>query len=173
MVNRELSVRAAVAPWEPVPRFEAPGAEAARLLAEVWSAAEAELSQAGAVCRSCGRCCDFRRAEHVLFAAKVELDVCLGWAGERLRLSRAAAERALAEGLCPLWQGGLCRARPVRPLGCRLYFCGAPGAQAAERLSAAAHRRLAAVSRRAGAAWWYGPALAYFRNNVDTLSAAE
>jgi Fe-S-cluster containining protein len=73
------------------------------------------VEKADPVCIMRGRCCQFEKAGHELYATGLEADF-------------AAAESPVApspegEGRCPYHVKGLCTAREARPLGCRTYFC--------------------------------------------------
>jgi len=179
-------------PWGPAPEFTRLTEAARQELAALWEECEALATRLGLQCRSCGECCDFRRRSHVLFAAKMELDVCLDWARRNAAVSAAEAGRALAEGLCPFWEAGAprkcpagqappdggaraarCLVWPVRPMGCRLYFCEGVGAHALAEASTQLHRRLSQASARAGVRWWYGPALEYVRANFGCAMSSD
>jgi Fe-S-cluster containining protein len=184
-MNRVTHPNVEQVPWEPVPEFTPPQPTVAQALEQVWTQCDSQVAELGVACRSCGQCCDFRRADHILFAAKIELDVCLAWAREHVRLPRREVEAALSDGLCPFWRrepaaggtaresAGLCGVRPVRPLGCRVYYCSGSQVGALERLSRELHHELVEVSRRGDAGWWYGPALVYIRSNVQAWGFVE
>lgn len=81
-------------------------------------------------CQACGRCCRFGEFGHALFLTSPELvhlmthlaDPAGGLADSFAAMVRAAADCLPAE-FCPLQQAGQCTIRPIRPLGCRLFFC--------------------------------------------------
>lgn len=169
MANSGADTDVAGALWGAAPRFSPPPPGAVAGLSELWRDVEDATAERGASCRACGRCCDFPRYGHVLFAAKVELDVCLAWARETLALDRRFVRSRLDAGLCPFWEDGRCAVRPVRPLGCRLYFCSAPRHRVTETFCETARHRLADLSSRCAVRWWYGPALGYLSGNLPSL----
>jgi Fe-S-cluster containining protein len=153
-------------PWHPVPDWAPPGDRVVRDVADVWHSLDAALADVGAACRACGRCCDFPTRGHVLFAAAVELAPAISWAWAHGVVSRATAESRLSRGLCPFWSDGRCDVHPVRPVGCRAYFCDPRAAESGARVSEIALQQLSALCRDHGQRWWYGPALAYFAHNL-------
>jgi len=156
--------------WGPAPEFSEPPPGAAGALQGLWREIDEAAADRGASCRACGQCCDFRHQDHVLFAAKIELDVCLAWAAGRAAADARTVRSRLDAGLCPFQREGLCSIRPVRPLGCRLYFCGDRWARETVWLAESSRRRLAEASRRAAVRWWYGPALVYLGRNLPLLT---
>jgi uncharacterized protein len=97
-----------------VPRRAAREAAYAELRA-LYAAVDERIERSGAVCWMRGDCCDFARAGHRLFATLLEVDF-VAEHGPAL----GPPERA---GGCEMERGGRCRARAVRPLACRTYFC--------------------------------------------------
>jgi len=159
--------------WGPPPEFSEPPAGAADALRDLWREIDEAVAERGVSCRACGRCCDFPRAGHVLFAAKIELDVCLAWAAAHRVTDARAARSLLARGRCPFHRGGLCAVRPVRPLGCRVYFCDVRWADEVASVGESSRRGLGELSRRYGVEWWYGPALAWLSRNLPLLIRAS
>lgn len=153
--------------WQPVPSFAPPPPEAARQLADLWHDLDRELAQPQAACRACGECCDFPRRDHVLFATRLEMEVCLSWAGDHAATTEPAARRRLAAGECPFLADGRCAVRPARPVGCRIFFCRPPHPELLEKISSAAQLRLRSISLGHTGSDWYGPALAYLEMNLN------
>lgn len=91
------------------------GAAAARELRELYARVDAEIAARNPLCELSGRCCDFPRSGHRLYATEAEVDFAVQ--------ARGGAIPAVASGLCPWWVDGRCTNRDGRPLGCRLYFC--------------------------------------------------
>ena len=89
-------------------------------LAAKMDAFYAEADQAIAanrpVCRNRGECCRFAAFGHKLYASSVELV-------DFVRCARSAWHYPGGASDCPYHVGGLCVARPFRPLGCRIFFC--------------------------------------------------
>lgn len=74
-------------------------------------------------CTNRGQCCNFARAGHRLFVTPIELAAFRRAYADRWRAAEPAS------GRCPWQVDGVCTARELRPLGCRVYFCD-PQAQA-------------------------------------------
>jgi Fe-S-cluster containining protein len=78
------------------------------------------------LCTRCGRCCDFASAGHRLYVT----------AGELALLAEMALPSPSRPLRCGFQVEGLCTARELRPMGCRLYHCdealGKQGCRAAE-----------------------------------------
>ncbi|MFZ4574463.1 MAG: hypothetical protein ACOYN0_08705 [Phycisphaerales bacterium] len=94
----------------------------------------AEAVQArGPACWASGRCCNFRRAGHLLYVTGLET----AYAIDRLGGPPAAVDldAALARGDCPYLAANLCGVHTVKPLGCRVYFCDESAQRWQEELS--------------------------------------
>lgn len=110
-------------------------------LQAIYGELAAEISATGVVCEVSGRCCNFEKIDHVLFATIMEMAVLL----ERKPIGTWPTSPVL----CPYWVGGKCEAREDRPLGCRVYFCDPTyEAQHASRLYETYHKRLEDLARR-------------------------
>ncbi len=136
---------------EPTP---AASPEALARLRALYADLERELSAIAPRCELSGRCCDFRRAGHTLFATDLEiahLAATTPW--------RADGER----DLCPWWIGGRCEARDGRPLGCRIYFCDPTKQEALELVSQRFHERLRRLHDECDVAYRYAPFVARVR----------
>ena len=128
------------------PRAGTLGAAAARELRELYARVDAEIAARNPLCELSGRCCDFPRSGHRLYATEAEVAFAVEARG---------SIPAAASGLCPWWVDGRCTNREGRPLGCRLYFCD-PGwkdemAAAYERW----HAELKALHERHGLPYRY------------------
>ncbi len=86
-----------------------------RELADLYARLGRRVAASSPRCEMSGRCCDFPRSDHELFATEVEEQYALAAAG--------GAVPAAASGQCPWYVDGLCGLRDGRPLGCRVYFC--------------------------------------------------
>ncbi|NIA20713.1 MAG: hypothetical protein GWP05_01825 [Anaerolineaceae bacterium] len=157
------------APWEPIPEFSPPDPQIEARLGELWRTIDRRLDRVSSTCRACGQCCDFPRRHHVLFATKCEMDVCLSWAMKNLSLTQDDMRRRLACGRCPFQQDRLCAVHPVRPLGCRHFFCTPGHRRRLDRVSGVAQRRIRQIIKGANNLGWYGPALSYLMRNTHYL----
>jgi len=89
--------------------------DALAALAALYGRVDAEIDARSPRCELSGRCCDFPRSGHRLYATDLEADYALA--------ARGGALPAAPSGLCPWYVEGRCRNRDGRPLGCRVYFC--------------------------------------------------
>ena len=92
-----------------------PTAAAFPALAALYARLDAELAARNPRCELSGRCCDFPRSGHRLYASGLEADFAVAAAG--------GVVPDAPSGLCPWHVEGRCTQRRGRPLGCRVYFC--------------------------------------------------
>lgn len=130
---------------------------ARRALTALYDALDARIAAERPRCELSGRCCDFPRAGHRLFATEFEADA-------------VAAVRDVPtperEGWCPFYRARRCELRDLRPTGCRVYFCDPTYADAMESIGAWAHAELQRLHERTGIRYRYG-------EFVDLLDAAR
>jgi Fe-S-cluster containining protein len=69
------------------------------------------------ICSASGRCCRFEEYGHRLFVTTLEMAAFASQAAREL-----TPDSWDGTG-CPFQLGGLCDVHPIRPLGCRIYFC--------------------------------------------------
>src|SRR3954469_16329807 len=122
----------------------------------VYAAADAAIAEARPRCDASGRCCRFTEYGHTLFISAFEAEILLE--GAPLYVGGAFSRDG-----CPYQVNGLCTARDVRPLGCRIYFCD-PSFQ--DRMAEITEESLAALKKIAdehGTGWHYAP-LHHFLN---------
>ena len=80
--------------------------------------------QRAALCKACGRCCDFAQFDHCLFVTTPEIM----YLAAKLNPDNI---RQMHNNLCPYNEKGLCTIRDYRFAGCRIFFCkGEPVFQA-------------------------------------------
>ncbi len=97
-------------------------------------------------CVRCGDCCRFGRGVPTLFASLLEVALVLRWLGE--------APRSVGQ-VCPYLQDGCCQVYPVRPLGCRTYFCRDDSEHEHQARYERALSEVKALCRRALIPWRY------------------
>lgn len=73
------------------------------------------------ICLSSGKCCNFRGHDHLLVVTGLE--ALWVWRQTERTLRSSSAEAARSSGVCAFLSGSLCTIHPVRPTGCRTYFC--------------------------------------------------
>lgn len=117
-------------------------AELAALLARV----DAEIAARNPRCELSGRCCDFPRSGHRLFATRLEATFAVDAAG---------GVPPAPSGLCPWWVDGRCANRAGRPLGCRVYFCDPAWEPAMPEVYERWHAELRALHERHGLPYAY------------------
>ncbi|MFW6058896.1 MAG: hypothetical protein ACODAQ_01865 [Phycisphaeraceae bacterium] len=92
-----------------------------------YAALDDEIAAGDAVCNQSGTCCRFNDSfRHYVTGLEI------AWFVQRMGEPAAASTTGLpvlsAGEPCPYQIDGLCSAHPVRPMGCRIYFCQ-PGTQ--------------------------------------------
>lgn len=97
--------------------------EIRRAVAEIQSKIESRIEDRKPVCTASGRCCNFERFGHRLYVTGLEAAMTLDAVPVQRSLKAGDVEQARAEGTCPFVVDGLCGVHPVRPIGCRVYFC--------------------------------------------------
>lgn len=106
------------------------------------------------VCESSGRCCHFERHGHRLYVTGLEV----AWTLTRLEvpLTRARIDAAREAGGCPFQVDRLCSVHPIRPLGCRVYFCDPTARDWQQDLSEILLTRVRELHDRFELAYCYG-----------------
>lgn len=94
----------------------------------LYAGVAARVAARGPVCWASGRCCNFARTGHLLYATGLETAHTLA----RLNPDPPASHPSLTpltvadarlRGGCPFQTANLCGVHAIRPLGCRIYFC--------------------------------------------------
>ncbi len=98
-------------------------AEIRRAVAEIQREIESRINDRTPVCTASGRCCNFERYGHRLYVTGLEAAMTLDAIPVQRALKAGDVTRARIEGTCPFVVDGLCGVHPVRPIGCRVYFC--------------------------------------------------
>ncbi len=72
-------------------------------------------------CWASGKCCDFDAYGHRLYVTGLEI----AWVVQQLAAHGHDAKAITVDlrGACALQIDGKCSVHPIRPLGCRIYFC--------------------------------------------------
>lgn len=122
-----LDDAALVAAWRAAAADPAVAAGLEALYADVAT----QIRARGPVCWASGRCCNFTRAGHLLYATGLETAHTLARlapaspapSSPPARLPQLTIADARARGGCPFQTANLCGIHAIRPLGCRVYFC--------------------------------------------------
>ena len=127
-------------------------------LLRVYAAVDEAVGSAGPRCDASGNCCRFTEYGHSLFLSHLEAELMLASAPPYMK--------PVSRDGCPFQIGGLCTAREMRPLGCRIYFCDP---RYADRMVEITEKSLAMLKRIADThdtGWRYAP-LHVFLNDAD------
>lgn len=95
----------------------------ASAMAEIHAEIGRRIEERGPVCTASGRCCGFERYGHRLYVTGLEAAMTLDALPVERALGPGDVERARGAGTCPFVVDGLCGVHPVRPVGCRVFFC--------------------------------------------------
>ena len=86
-------------------------------IANVYHALQDAIDLRRPVCSSSGRCCRFEEYGHRLFVTTMEMAAFLSQSNRSL-------DPPGWNGIgCPFQLNGLCDVHPIRPFGCRIFFC--------------------------------------------------
>lgn len=99
-------------------------AEVDDALRSLYRALEADVSSRKPTCWLSGRCCKFETYGHRLYVTGLEIAWLISKLDESGRTRLASAQLPGLDG-CPFQVDGMCSVHPIRPLGCRIYFCDA------------------------------------------------
>ena len=135
----------------------------------VHRAAEAETARHEGRCDQSGRCCRFESHGHrlyvtgleaALFLSRVDAGAERGPGGDAIRRLPVLQIGTNAMGpryadACPYQIDGLCSTHRIRPLGCRVYFCGGEGDGWQEAIYERATERLRALHTAHGLPYRY------------------
>jgi len=130
-------------------------------LKRLYRRVESEIARVPGDCQRCGECCRFGEEVPTLFASSVEVALVLRWVEEPPRSVGQA---------CPFLRDGRCGVYPVRPLGCRTYFCRADGEEKHQALHERTLTEVKSVCREALIPWRYEPFLVLVRAAVAERS---
>jgi Fe-S-cluster containining protein len=107
-----------------VARAVADAAACARVVdavAELYGEVDRQIRSIGPICEMSGRCCHFEEYGHRLYVTTAELAAFVAMAAKS-PLPAAVAGRTDGSG-CRFQQDRMCMAHPLRPMGCRLFYC--------------------------------------------------
>ncbi|MFO0830677.1 MAG: hypothetical protein U0637_02425 [Phycisphaerales bacterium] len=103
---------------------------AATALEAIYAQAAAEIAARAPACWASGRCCNFEKAGHRLYATGLETAYLLTHTPPSAHpqagttaLPQLAAPPPSPAPSCPFLQGNLCSVHTTKPLACRTYFC--------------------------------------------------
>jgi Fe-S-cluster containining protein len=136
-------------------------------LEEVYTRTAEAISARGPACWASGRCCNFAKTGHLLYVTGLEAAYCVARAGRPLTVG--SIELAQASGGCPYQAANLCGVHPIRPLGCRVYFCDRSAQVWQQELYERELGEVRAIHDRFGVEYRYGE----WRSMLTKLAAPE
>jgi len=102
----------------------------------VYEEAAEAIAKRGPVCNASGRCCRFEQYGHRLYVTGLEAAFTVSrLTNDHPDLNAKSLQAAIDAGGCPFQIDNLCAVHPLRPLGCRVYFCDPIAQGWQERLS--------------------------------------
>ena len=110
------------------------------------------------VCSASGRCCHFEQHGHRLYVTGLEAAYTLLHLPD-LNLpapTHADIAAARSRGDCPLLVSNRCTAHPIKPTGCRIYFCDPTADQWQQDLSERSLALIRAIHDRHDIPYRYG-----------------
>ena len=79
---------------------------------------EQDIDSRKPLCSAAGQCCRFEQYGHRLYVSTLELAAFVA------QLPPTQPQQAAWDGTgCPFQLNGLCSVHPIRPFGCRIFFC--------------------------------------------------
>ncbi|HZN63683.1 MAG TPA: hypothetical protein VFB66_00155 [Tepidisphaeraceae bacterium] len=97
----------------------------------VYSDLQDRIEERRPVCVASGRCCKFEAFGHRLYVTTLELAAFVHGLGHQPQPRRNPLSLPLAwDGTgCPFQSQRLCTVHPIRPFGCRVFFCDSSAGQ--------------------------------------------
>lgn len=83
---------------------------------------DAGVASRGPTCWSSGKCCKFDAYGHRLYVTGLEIARVVLHASEHTSVDATDLSLHPSDG-CVFQVDGLCSVHPIRPLGCRIFFC--------------------------------------------------
>ncbi len=109
------------------------------------------VAERGPACWASGRCCNFDQAGHLLYVTGLEA----AYTVQRAHDPRQSTSLPMLHA-CPYQEGNLCGAHPMRPLGCRVYFCDRSAQEWQRELAEEGIARVRAIHDEHGVPYRYG-----------------
>jgi len=136
-------------------------------VARVYAAVQEEIDARRPLCVISGRCCRFEEYGHRLYVTTMEL-AAFTHDLEKPPLATnqptehpatlpviGALPRAASSGGCPFQAGKLCGVHPIRPFGCRMFFCDATAAEWQNQTYERFHARLKTLHEELSVPYYY------------------
>lgn len=104
---------------------------------------EKQITAIAPRCEMSGRCCRFEEYGHRLFVTTAEMAAFIHESKSRPAMGRLITK--VDGGSCRFQENGMCMAHPIRPMGCRLFFCDQRYEQSLQALYESMHAQLKAI----------------------------
>lgn len=117
---------------------------------EIYERLAAEVERRRPICVLSGRCCRFDEYGHRLYVTTLELAAFI-----RECRDRAAPVISETSGGCPFQVGKMCGVHPIRPLGCRIFFCDATATEWQHEMYEQFHGELKRLHEELGVPYVY------------------
>ncbi len=111
-------------------------------------------------CNNCGRCCDFTRYDHRLYATTLEILYLLKGLATLGDAQPAENEK---DGACPYHDDKGCIIRPYRTAGCRIFFCQSLDPDYQHKLTEQSLARLRELHHEFSAVYYYADLLEWLK----------
>ena len=115
---------------------------------QVYRDLQQEIDTRKPVCKTSGRCCRFEEFGHRLYVTTMEL------VAFRDSLGRSGSGAWEGSG-CPFQVQGLCSVHPIRPFGCRIFFCDATATEWQNQQYERFHARLKRLHEELAVPYFY------------------
>src|SRR5581483_5611407 len=100
--------------------YQAAGRQEVRSAIEsIYKELQSEIEARKTVCNTSGRCCRFEEFGHRLYVTTAELAAFV----YQFEIGGAKPQANWDGKGCPFQVSGLCGVHPMRPFGCRIFFC--------------------------------------------------
>jgi Fe-S-cluster containining protein len=131
-------------------------AQVREAVADFYRQVRADVDIRRPVCNASGRCCRFEEFDHRLFVTTIELAAFVyelemrSWPAEN-----ESARAKWTGGGCPFQVAGLCGVHPIRPFGCRIFFCDPGSGPWQQEQYERRHSQLKAMHQALGVPYFY------------------
>lgn len=122
--------------------------EVVAVVGRVYADLQSQIDTRKPVCVASGKCCRFEAFGHRLYVTTIELAAFVA------SLERKPVENWDGTG-CPFQVKGLCGVHPIRPFGCRIFFCDPTATQWQQDQYEQFHARLKVEHERLGVPYRY------------------
>jgi Fe-S-cluster containining protein len=126
---------------------------------ELYDRLQAQVEERKPICVESGKCCRFEEYGHRLYVTTIELAAFVS------QLQQIPAEpdrpRSLpiatspSPGGCPFQTGKTCSVHPIRPFGCRIFYCDPTAVQWQQEKYEQFHSEMKELHERLGIQYFY------------------